>query len=150
MVLEKLIEDAIIRKIKGVVPESTRVVGSWNAAADAVKDAGDASAVAIAVVVSPRAYVSFEASQADFACSIALTVRRDACPTGQELIDMSEMLFALMHNWNADEDAVFADLSVEGFLPAGLALTGGTPPQYDESSQAWSVVQTFTVRGAIS
>ncbi len=149
MIVEKLIEDAIIRKIR-LLNVADRVVGAWEVKQDGeVKGESDASDAVIDVVVSPRSYDGFMSTQADFNCAIGIAVRRDSCPTGAEIAEITEPLFALLHSWNADVDAVYEDLTVDGFRPGGLQLTGGYGPEYDESREVWMVMQSFTVRGVI-
>jgi hypothetical protein len=150
MIVERQLEVAIIAAISKLGIDA-RIVGAWDdTPAGVVKGTGDASKAAIAVVVAPRAYDGFLSSQADFACSIAVTVRRDSCPMGEEIAEIIEPLFVKLREWNCDEDAVFADLTTEGFNPAGISLTGGSAPTYDSAAAVWSVAQTFTVRGIIS
>jgi hypothetical protein len=149
MIVEKFIEDAIIRKIR-LLNVADRVVGAWEVKQDGeVKGESDASDAVISVAVSPRSYDGFMSTQADFNCAIGIAVRRDSCPTGAEIAEITEPLFALLHSWNADVDAVYEDFTVDGFLPGGLQLTGGYGPEYDESRGVWMVSQTFTVRGII-
>ena len=149
MIVEKLIEDAIIREIR-LLNVADRVVGAWEVKQyGEVKGEGDDSKSEIAVAVSPRSYDGFMSTQADFNCAISVAVRRECCPSGAEVAEITELLFALLHSWNADVDAVYEDLTVEGFRPGGLMLTGGEGPVYDESRGVWMVSQSFTIRGII-
>ena len=149
MIVEKLLEDAIIREVKRLNVVN-RVVGAWEIKQDGeIKGDGDDAESIIAVAVSPRSYDGFMSTQADFNCAISIAVRRECCPSGAEVAEKTELLFALLHSWNADVDAVYEDLTVEGFRPGGLQLTGGEGPEYDESRGVWMVLQSFTIRGII-
>lgn len=150
MIIEQQIENAIIAKLEALGLSGVRVTGAWKAAADGeVKGEGDTSAACLAVAVNPRSYDSFMSQQADVNCAVTLAVRRESCPTGAEVAEFTEQLFNLFHTWNCDADAVYEDLETEGFKPAGLQLTGGDGPQYDEMTSSWLVSQTFTLRGIV-
>lgn len=148
MIVEKQIEDAIIAKLEALDLPGVRVTGAWKSVADGeVKGEGDTSSAVLAVAVNPRSYDGFMSQQADFNCAVALVVRRESCPTGSEVEEFTEALFQLFDTWNRDEDAVYTDLETDGFQPAGLQLSGGEGPLYDEATCTWMVEQSFKLRG---
>jgi hypothetical protein len=150
MIIEKQIEKAIMVSLAKLDLPGVKIIGNWDIVAEGeVKGQGDATGAVLAVGVAPRSYDGFVSPQADFACSLALTVRRDAYPTGEEVASITEPLFRLLDSWNRDEDAVFVDLTTDEFSPGGLQLTGGDGPEYDSSTMCWTVTQTFTIRGII-
>ena len=159
IITEAEIESAIITKLQQAfecvqassptspAPTVPRFVGSWSVAPDGeVKGTGDASSIVIAVAVGIRAYNSFCEPQADLPCSIVLTVRRDACPTGAALADTVAPILALAHRWNENVDAVCDDLTTASFCPGGFRLFGGNREQ---SADVWIVSLEFTLRGVI-
>ena len=151
MIVEKQIEDAILAKIRMLDLPGVRVVGAWSIVGEGeVKGESDESGAVVAVAVAPRSYDGFMSPQADVNCSIALSVRRDTCPTGSDIVELTEPLFQLLDHWNRDEDAVYTDLTTEGFSPGGLQLTGGDGPEYDSASGVWNITQTFTLRGIVN
>ena len=150
MIIEKQIEDAIIAKLKALDLPGVRVTGAWKSVADGeVKGEGDTSSAVLAVAVNPRSYDGFMSEQADFSCAVALVVRRESCPTGSAVAEFTEALFQLFETWNRDADAVYTDLETDGFQPAGLQLSGGEGPWYDEATCTWMVEQSFTLRGFV-
>jgi len=129
---------------------SLRTVGVWDVMNDGeVKSCGGNEAATIAVAVGIRNYDTFQTPTANFACSLALAVRRDACPTGAAIADLIEPLLAKIHGWNADEDSVYDDLTTEHFFPAGFQLVGGPGPVYENASGCWTISIDFNIKGRI-
>ena len=150
MLTEREIEDNIKTIIANLYKDSEikpAVVGVWDVADEGeVKGQGDASIAAIAVAVGIRSYTSFCEPQADIPCTVALTVRRDACPTGGELADMIEPLMRKFNKWNADYDDVLDELNTDSFDIGGFKMTGGDTTQ---NESAWTVRILFTLRGVL-
>lgn len=137
-VIANLYEDSAIKPI---------IIGVWDVADEGeVKGQGDASAAAIAVAVGIRSYASFCGPQADIPCTVALTVRRDACPTGAEFADMIEPLMSKINIWNADYNEVLDELNTKSFDIGGFQMTGGDTTQ---NESAWTARISFTLRGVI-
>lgn len=149
-----LTEREIENKMKDIIANLYRdseikptVVGVWDVADEGeVKGQGDASVAAIAVAVGIRSYNSFCEPQADIPCTVALTVRRDACPTGGELAEMIEPLMHKINVWNADYNEVLDELNTDSFDIGGFQMTGGDTTQ---NETAWTVRILFTLRGVI-
>ena len=57
---------------------------------------------------------------------------------------------AMLHDWNADEEAVFNDLATAHFSPSGFQFSGGDGPSYDKTSGVWTVSLTFNLKGTVS
>ena len=150
MLTEREIEDKIKSVIAGLYDDAAIkpiIVGVWDVADEGeVKGQGDASVAAIAVAVGIRSYASYCEPQADIPCTVALTVRRDACPTGGELANLIEPLMDKIHVWNADYNEVLDELSTDSFDIGGFQMTGGDTSQ---SETGWTVRISFTLRGVI-
>lgn len=148
--IEQELEKAVLDRIAGLGLEKVQTVGMWQkSASGVVKGCEDESARAVvAVSVRPRAYETFSAPKVDFTCSVVLAVRRESCPDGGALAEFTEPLFELLDGWQRSVESVKSDLAVDGFYPSGLRLDGGDVT-YDETKHAWSVLQSFTVRGVV-
>lgn len=152
--MKMLTEREIESKLKTVVASlyednATKpvIVGVWDVADEGeVKGQGDASVAAIAVAVGIRSYNSFCQPQADIPCTVALTVRRDACPTGGEFANLIEPLMEKINMWNADYNEVLDELSTDTFDIGGFQMTGGDTAQ---NETAWTARISFTLRGVI-
>lgn len=145
--IENKLKDVIadLYKDSAIVPV---IVGVWDVADDGeIKGQGDASVAAIAIAVGIRSYASFCEPQADIPCTIALTVRRDACPTGAEFSGMIEPLMGKINLWNADYDDVIGELNTDTFDIGGFQMTGGGTTQ---NETAWTARISFTLRGVIN
>ena len=156
MIVEREIEEALKAQF-GVALASTaslpsmRTVGCWDVANDGdVKSRGGGEAATVAVAVGIRSYDTFQTPTANFACSLVLAVRRDTCPTGAAIADIIEPLLALLHEWNADEDSVYEDLTTDHFFPAGFQLANGIGPVYDDQTGCWTITITFNLKGRIA
>lgn len=154
MIAERQVEEMVMRRISeafaasGIVPP--RIAGAWTVADEGeVKGSGDAAAAALAVSVGLRVYDSFQSPQADIPVGLSLTVRRDACPSGREIVEMAGVVLDVLHRWNADAEALFDEMSLDSFDPAGFRLDGGEPPMYNDSAAAWMFNVSFTLRGCV-
>lgn len=148
MIPEAEIESAIAAKVAAALTGHTvRIVKSWEAlAAGEVKGTGDATAAVVAIAVGIRSYASFCTPQADLPCSLILSVRRDADPTGSTFAALAEPILALLHSWNGDYDTVFTDLATAQFSVGGFQLTGGGKEQTEDTL---ILSLDFTIRGVI-
>lgn len=152
--MKMLTEREIESKLKDIIADLYRdsaivpvIVGVWDVADEGdVKGRGDASVAAIAVAVGIRSYNSFCEPQADIPCTVALTVRRDACPTGGEFANLIEPLMDKINVWNADYNEVLDELSTDTFDIGGFQMTGGDTAQ---NETAWTARISFTLRGVI-
>lgn len=156
MIIEKLIESAIVAKLAALDLPDVTVSGFWQPAqSGAPKGRESAASAAIGVVVAPRAYETFTSAKAQLRGVVTLTVRRDACPTGAELAAFAEPVFALLETWQRSLPDVKADLTPTDanlsplFVPHGFRLDGGDPST-DPKNTVWIISQTFTLRGVIS
>lgn len=155
MIAEQQVEGMVVRRIseafaaEGVV--APRIVGAWSFADEGeVKGTGDASSAVLAVSAGLRVYDSFQSPQADIPVAVSLSVRRDACPTGREVVEMAGVVLAMLHRWNTDADALFDDMRLDAFSPAGLRIDGGEAPMNDGEAAAWVFSVSFTLRGCVS
>ena len=120
---------------------------SWGVADPGeVKGSGDTSEAVLALAVGIRSYPDFVSPQCDLPCSLALSIRRDACPTGAELAGYIEPLLNLVHTWNADCDTMCDALTTTTFSPAGFQLGGG---HLEPTEEARTLSLDFTRRGVI-
>lgn len=148
--IEERMKSLFAASLEAAGVTGVRFEGAWSvAAAGEVKGVADDSAVSAALAVGIRNYATFQTPQADLPCVLAVCVRRDACPTGAELAAVIEPIMNRLHVWNADADAVFTELTTAHFSPGGFQLTGGSGPDYDETTAAWTVTFNFTLRGVI-
>ena len=148
MLTEKEIEGRLKEKLSEVFPVKPLIIGSWDVKEEGeVKGSGNGDTCVLAVSVGIRQYATFQTPQADIPCSLALSIRRDTCPTGGKLAELMEPLMCKMHEWNADADAVFDDLKTDTFNPGGFQLDGGNLSQ---TSDAWTATVSFTLRGIVT
>lgn len=125
-----------------------RIVGLWDVTdIGEVKGQGDASKSVLAITTGIRSYASFCEPQADIPCSVVLSIRREAAPTGALLAEFIEPLMNLIHIWNADCDRMCDDLATSSFMPGGFQLTGGNLQQ---NEWGWTVTTNFILRGIVN
>lgn len=148
--IEKELESAILARIVDAAPEAVQVSGMWQpSASGVVKGEERSGAMAYAVVaVAPRSHETFATPKADFAVAVSLVVRQELCPDGAALADFTERILSVLEGWQMSLPAMQADLAVPGFAPAGLRLDGGNV-EYSDAAHAWTVTQSFTVRGVV-
>ncbi len=148
--IEKDLERAVMARIADAAPETVQVSGMWQpSAAGVVKGVERAEAMAYAsVAVAPRSHETFATPKADFAVAVSLAVRQEMCPDGAALADFTERILAVLEGWQMSLPALQADLTVPGFAPAGLRLDGGNVA-FSDATRAWTVTQSFTVRGVV-
>lgn len=149
--IEKDLERAVMARVGAAVPETVQVSGVWQPSAmGVVKGEEKAGAMAYATVaVAPRSHETFATPKADFAVAVALVVRQELCPDGAALADFTEHILAVLEGWQMSVSAMQADLSVPGFAPCGLRLDGGNV-KFSDAARAWTVTQSFTVRGVVT
>ena len=148
--IEKDLERAVMARVVAAVPGTVQVSGMWQpSAAGAVKGVERAEATAyVSVAVAPRSHETFATPKADFPVAVALEVRQELCPDGAALADFTERIFAVLEGWQMSLPAMQADLTVPGFSPVGLRLDGGNVA-FSDAARAWTVTQSFTVRGVV-
>lgn len=146
--IEQDIEKAFIGRVEGLAIDGLRVSGVWQPSAEGVvkgSEGADCTAF-LAVAANPRSSATFSLPRADVVVSLALSVLVDRAPDGDALREFTEPLFALLADWQANISSVKADFTVDGFNPVGFRLDGGSV-SYDRAARAWSVSQSFTLRG---
>ncbi len=148
--VERELEKAIIDAVAALGIEGVALTGAWQGAASgAVKGVESASARAVcAVSVRPRTYETFTTPRADFAASIALAVRREMCPDGAALSGIAGPILEMLDGWQKSIGTLRAALPVDRLGICGLRLDGGEVA-FDEGRGAWTVSQTFTIRGVV-
>ncbi len=146
--IEQDIEKAVIERVGAIGIDGMDVSGLWQPSAEGVVKGteGSGSTAFLAVVANPRSSETFSLPRADITVSLALAVLVDRAPDGDALREFTEPLFALLADWQANISSVKADFTVEGFNPVGFRLDGGNV-SYDRAARAWSVSQSFTLRG---
>ena len=103
------------------------VRGAWQAAQEGeLKDEEGSTPAALAVHVSPRSFENFGLSICTMDVSFALVVRTDLCPNGTALETYADPILALLQNWNLNLNCENdCGLSVDGFTPGGIQISGG-------------------------
>lgn len=151
--IEKSLEANIISAIQALNLAGLSVRGMWQPVASGnVAGEEDASSPAALVVrVSPRGFDTFGVSVASFTVTMSLVMRVDLCPTGTAIETFAEPIAALLQKWNLTLNcANDCGLGVDGeFVPGGIQVPSGDGPTFDEESCVWSVIFSFTVRGAV-
>lgn len=151
--IEADIESAVKAKIAAALPEAlaVKVHGAWQTVAEGEVKGRESPEFGafVGIAVSPRQYESFTIPIADIAVAVSLAVRADRDPTGAAFLAFSDALTLLFETWNRSDDAVAADMSVDGFRADGIRIDGGEVGR-DAESAAWTFTQSFTLRGVIS
>ena len=148
--IEKDLETCAVAAFNAALPGTVQTMGFWQSVAEgAVKDTESASAAAVLrVETSPRSHENFTTPRADVAFALTLTVRKEVCPTGAELAEFAEPLFAVLTAWQMDIADVRRDFTISDFVPVGFRLDGGDVIN-DVTAKTWVVRESFTVRGIV-
>ena len=118
--------------------------------ADGFKDVDDTGAGSkLYVTVSPRSYPEYTAKTAEMDVKLEADIRHDDSTDGAKVVECYGRLIDLLDLWHDDFAAMKAELSIDGFSPCGLRLSGG---QWNRESDplGWSLDQTFTIKGRLS
>lgn len=146
--IEQELEKAIIDAVAALGLDGVALTGAWQGAGE-VKGVENASARAVcAVSVRPRTYETFTTPRADFAASLALAVRREMCPDGSALSGIADPILEMLDGWQRSIETLRGAVKVERLGICGLRLDGGEVA-FDEGRGAWTVSQTFTIRGVV-
>ena len=150
--IEKLLEANIVSAIEALNLPGLAVRGAWQAAEQGgLKDEEGSTPAALAVHVSPRTFENFGLSICTMDVSFALVVRTDLCPNGTELETYADPILALLQNWNLNLNCENdCGLSVNGFAPGGIQITGGEGPSFDRDSATWAISFQLSIRGCIT
>ena len=153
--IEQLLEAAVMEKVAKLSLPGLVTYGFWQLSdPGSVKGLELVAPAVLGVVAAPRSYETFTTPKAVFTIAATLKVRRDACPTGTELVTFAEPLFDLFQSWQMSIDKVKDDFTLTDehdaplFTPHGFKLDGGTP-MLDANAGVWIVTQTLTLRGVI-
>ena len=150
MLTELKIENVILAKLAALNLPGCRLTGAWHPVDEGeVKGVDAGEAAAIAVAVGQFGFAGFQDTMCDADVTLAITIRRDLCPTGEALAEYTEPVATLLRRWNTDYEAVFSDFTVPGFSPGGFRLNPGSGPDYNKDLGIWIISQTFTIRGVI-
>lgn len=148
---EHELERRIIDKLSSLGLEGLNFVGLWSP--DGFNRKGDEKIdKGVCVVrVAPAVFETFGLSEATFDCAVVLTLRTDACPGGQELLDYAKSIGDVFKEWNSTTAGdQLVDLLTESFEPGGIYFTASSGPDFDGKSSTWSVSWNFSLRGIIT
>lgn len=147
--VEKDIEQRIIKKIKGLGLQDVGVYGLWSDSASILDSRESASSKAFIIVKVPtRGFDTFGICEAQFDIVISVVARIETSP---DIIALSEPLVRMLTDWNLvqryDE---LEDFIVDGFYPGGIQVNQGSGPDIDSASKTWSMTFNITLRGTVS
>lgn len=151
--IEKDIERKIIDRINGLNLNGLSVSGLWQPSATGIVKGTEPSdsPAGLLVKVNPKGFATFGISDVSMTVEMALTVRIDMCPTGEELVSFCEPISKLLQSWNMVQcGAELDDFTVEGFTPGGIHVGSGTGPQLDRQLKVWTVYYSMTLEGAVT
>lgn len=148
--IEKDLEQKLVGIFSALNLQSLGVSGFWQSAAlGTVKglESGE-NAAELVVRARPLGFESFTLPKADLSVDLSLAVRVELAADGAALADYFAPIDALLKQWQLSISAVKSDLTLVNFAPVGFRLDGGDA-SFDSTLSAWSVRQSFTVRGII-
>lgn len=151
--IEKDIEKKIIDRIKGLNLNGLSVNGLWQPSATGIVKGTEHSndPAGLLVKVNPKGFNTFGISDVSMNIEIALTVRIDMCPTGEELVSFCDPISRLLQRWNMVQcGEELEDFVVDGFNPGGIRVDNGQGPQLDKQMKVWNVFYHMTLEGAVT
>lgn len=148
--IEKIIIDSINEKLESNNLEDIQVIGVWQTTnQDKVKGLEDENVEGVVSInVAPRRYETFTIPDAEFTISVALILRADIDYTGQKLLQITEIISGIFHEWQKSYSAINKTFSMDSFLPTGFRLDGGECG-CDETKTIWTYAQSFVLKGII-
>lgn len=106
--------------------------------------------VAIDVSVAPPAFGKFQVNKATLDCTVTARFRNASTLAAEmSVIPTCETVSLLLFAWLMDRDQLAADLASDGFSPYAIVLSGGAPPELDETADEWIAIYRFSVSGIV-
>lgn len=149
--IEKQVEKAVLEAVAALPMDGLDMDGIWQKSPNGrAKGSEDPNAKAfLRVIAAPRSFETFSSPRVDITVALALSVRLETAPTGEEIAAYSEPLFALLQGWQMSIETVRNDFTFPAFTPCGIRLDGGDIGFSGEPRNCWNVTQKFTLRGII-
>ena len=122
--------------------------GNWLPSATVPKGAEIWRGAKLDVTVGTRSYGEFTSRTAEMEVKLDGEFPVAADPSLDRSVAAYAEVVALLEEWHGDIAAVKRDLSLDGFDPVGLRLSGGTF-ELDRDTKVRYYSQTFAVRGRI-
>ncbi len=153
---EQKIEKIILDKFNDAFATSNvngyQLIGAWQAVEDGQVKAIEegTSKIILGVKVYPRSYETPTIPDGQFQVDISLTVRAEVDSTGQDYLEVTQIVSNILHTWQKSYQAYSTDFQIEDeFQPTGFNLESGDVG-LDKEACIWQYTQTFNLYGIIS
>ena len=137
----KRLADVLQRRLPGI-----SIDGNWLPSATTPKGAGIWRGAKLDVTVGTRSYGEFTSRTAEMDVRLDGEFPVAADPSLDRSVAAYSGVVALLEEWHGDIAAVKRDLTLDGFDPVGLRLSGGTF-ELDRDTKVRYYSQTFAVQG---
>ena len=147
----ELIEQQLCKRLADVLQErlpGISIDGNWLTSATTPKGAEIWRGAKLDVTVGTRSYGEFTSLTAEMEVRLEGEFPVAADPSLDRSVAAYAAVVALIEEWHGSIAAVKRDLSLDGFDPVGLRLSGGTF-ELDRDTKVRYYSQTFAVRGRV-
>ncbi len=146
--IEKLLEDNIIKAIQSLDIKKLSLIGAWSAPTEETFD----TVATLAVVVSPRSYSRYTVCEASFPVTLSLVVSTAIDEDGELFLSAATAISNMLNTWNMNQhNEAKTALQVDGKLSiGGIKVEGGDAPYYDRENTCRTLTMTFSVTGFIT
>ena len=149
--VERMIEQRIVEKIKGLNIQGLQVCGLWDYSLNIMTSNEKSNSKGFLVVKVPtRGFDTYGICEVQFDIVLSLVIRLDMCPTGKEMEQMTKPILKMLTDWNlVDRGDDLSDFMVDGFYPGGIQVNQGQGPDIDKETKTWATTFNIVLRGTI-